>query len=231
MSDPEIPSEMNYTPSGVSCPEQSLKDYSAFLKEVIWKSGCILIRQPSGPACHAARLSTHCHSFTSHSSLAMKKGKKKPSGISQANHGYHRIIEYPELEGTHRDHQVQPLAPQRTTQTQTLCPGHTASSDSSCQQPQRPDPSLLAGLISSPSPPPRCTYSQGCRIPGAERSACSSSCRWGPPSHFSTSCCKASQPPRQSTFLPASQQPQTYFIQRPHLDWNQQRKHYREMAF
>ena len=83
----------------------------------------------------------------------MKKGKKKPSGISQANHGYHRIIEYPELEGTHRDHQVQPLAPQRTTQTQTLCPGHTASSDSSCQQPQRPDPSLLAGLISSPSPP------------------------------------------------------------------------------
>ena len=110
-------------------------------------------------------------------------------------------------------------------------PGHTASSDSSCQQPQRPHPSLLAGLISSPSPPPRCTYSQGCRIPGAERSACSSSCRWGPPSHFSTSCCKASQPPRQSTFLPASQQPQTYFIQRPHLDWNQQRKHYREMAF
>ena len=121
MSDPEIPSEMNYTPSGVSCPEQSLKDYSAFLKEVIWKSGCILIRQPSGPACHAARLSTHCHSFTSHSSLAMKKGKKKPSGISQANHGYHRIREYPELEGTHRDHQVQPLAPQRTTQNQTLC--------------------------------------------------------------------------------------------------------------
>ena len=33
MSDPEIPSEMNYTPSGVSCPEQSLKDYSAFLKD------------------------------------------------------------------------------------------------------------------------------------------------------------------------------------------------------
>ena len=32
-------------------------------------------------------------------------------------------------------------------------PGHTASSDSSCQQPQRPDPSLLAGMISSPSPP------------------------------------------------------------------------------
>ena len=73
-----------------------------------------------------------------------------------------------------------------------------------------------------PLAPPLCTYSQGCRIPGAERSACSSSCRWGPPSHFSTSCCKASQPPRQSTFLPASQQPQTYFIQRPHLEWNQQ---------
>jgi len=29
---------------------------------------------------------------------------------------HHKITEYPELEGTHKDHQVQPLAPHRTTQ-------------------------------------------------------------------------------------------------------------------
>lgn len=162
MSDPEIPSEMNYTPSGVSCPEQSLKDYSAFLKDT----------------------------GTIKSNPWLPKGPPKLKPCAQGT--------LPAQIQVVSNHNAQILP--------------------------------LAGLISSPRPP-RCTYSQGCRIPGAERSACSSSCRWGPPSHFSTSCCKASQPPRQSTFLPASQQPQTYFIQRPHLDWNQQRKHYREMAF
>ena len=35
---------------------------------------------------------------------------------------HHRIIEYPKLEGTHRDNQIQLLAPHRTTQkNQTMC--------------------------------------------------------------------------------------------------------------
>lgn len=33
-----------------------------------------------------------------------------------------RIVEYPELEGSHENHQVQLLAPQRTTKTQQLTP-------------------------------------------------------------------------------------------------------------
>ena len=34
--------------------------------------------------------------------------------------GNHKITEYPELEGTHKDHWAQPLAPHRTTQNPNL---------------------------------------------------------------------------------------------------------------
>lgn len=36
--------------------------------------------------------------------------------MGNPTHSFHRIIKYAELEETHKDHQIQVLAPQRTTQ-------------------------------------------------------------------------------------------------------------------
>lgn len=42
--------------------------------------------------------------------------KEKAQYMGNTTHSFHSIIKYPELEETHKDHQIQDLAPQRTTQ-------------------------------------------------------------------------------------------------------------------
>ena len=134
-------------------------------------------------------------------------------------HSYnnHRITQYPELERTHRDYQGQPPGSTKDHPNTTVLPppsptsagpdtppqgtaGPSAGSDSSCHQPEHPDP-FLKGCSPAPQPSFR-PHSQGCPIPAAELSTHSSSCRWRPPSDWSRSHCKASLPSGDPTLLP-----------------------------